>query len=832
MNEQGSIQATPHMNSSAYGAPMSGHTLHRPLSQLNLNSNSLPQTDWQDSISPSQRRRQEEEDRMIAEEKERIRLEKEEIARKAAELEREKAEQEARREEERLRKQAEEERERKELERRLREQWEAEDAERRKKWEEEERRRLEEERARWRREEEEKLRRLRMELDDEKFAAFVSMREEMEAEKLKQDAEEKARRAEEAIREEVVKLKEQDEREKNEKRLQEEKDAELARQLSKAEEEPSPPAANNNVPTVQENQTRSGYSPADSQTRSGYPPPDNQTRSGYPPADNQSRSGYPPTDSPMRSGYPPIDNSTRGGYPPGDNPTRGGRPPTQDLPGYDDARLTQANPTISPNSVPSPQGHFQTGAFRPHSNSTAAMTSSPMNIPVPSSSMSNPNPTLNNIHVPPNMHPSGAPPLPHSMVLPQDPIRPGPHNIQPPNHPGFPNTGTGHGPPYFNHFFPHREAESLVAPSKSQPAPRPGPAKLVRPSHSVGGGNPGRVPQQHTPSHPGPSSIHTPGHMQSSASISSSMSSQSSGHRPNIPSTSMQDMDYSAVAGSSRPSTSNSASNHGPHLSLQTNFPPANSYRPTEPLSGIIHGFGRPVIRHQELPPPTPLAEVITLEPEPSPPFFILAHTWRHLLKFMASQSQTRIEPSPAALAREKHGPPNMRAVLHFIKMPEGVWRVILYLAVQSITPPPEGYPSHDTSVVPYLFPSPEPGRPLSDTPETQLYSIPTRPLPILPLPLPNLAPYLQAAWEESARCNDSRSRLAKLINASASGYHGSSAASNAAKLEPEAQYSSNTDQGQKRNFIARIFRPKQSRGKAVNDDMSDLVTPYTPEYQ
>ncbi|CAG8725515.1 7704_t:CDS:1, partial [Acaulospora colombiana] len=58
--------------------------------------------------------------------------------------------------------------------------------------------------------EEERLSRLRRELDDQRLAAVVSVREEMEAEKLKQEAEEKARRAEEAIREEIVKLKEQD----------------------------------------------------------------------------------------------------------------------------------------------------------------------------------------------------------------------------------------------------------------------------------------------------------------------------------------------------------------------------------------------------------------------------------------------------------------------------------------------------------------------------------------------------------------------------------------------------------------------------------------------
>lgn len=57
------------------------------------------------------------------------------------------------------------------------------------------------------------------------------------------------------------------------------------------------------------------------------------------------------------------------------------------------------------------------------------------------------------------------------------------------------------------------------------------------------------------------------------------------------------------------------------------------------------------------------------MEPEPAPPYHIVAHTWKHLVRFIASQNETRIEPSPAALAREKSGPPNLRVVLHFVKV-------------------------------------------------------------------------------------------------------------------------------------------------------------------
>ena len=54
-------------------------------------------------------------------------------------------------------------------------------------------------------------------------------------------------------------------------------------------------------------------------------------------------------------------------------------------------------------------------------------------------------------------------------------------------------------------------------------------------------------------------------------------------------------------------------------------------------------------------------------------------------------------------------------------------------------------------------------------TEDTQIYTITTQPLPVLPLALPNLAPYLQAALDESRQTggSDSRSRLRGLVQAS-----------------------------------------------------------------
>jgi len=53
-------------------------------------------------------------------------------------------------------------------------------------------------------------------------------------------------------------------------------------------------------------------------------------------------------------------------------------------------------------------------------------------------------------------------------------------------------------------------------------------------------------------------------------------------------------------------------------------------------------------------------------------------------------------------------------------------------------------------------------------TEETQIYTITTHPLPVLPLALPNLAPYLHASLEESRRTSgsDPKTRLRYLVQA------------------------------------------------------------------
>jgi len=119
-------------------------------------------------------------------------------------------------------------------------------------------------------------------------------------------------------------------------------------------------------------------------------------------------------------------------------------------------------------------------------------------------------------------------------------------------------------------------------------------------------------------------------------------------------------------------------------------------------------------------------------------------------------------------MAREKTSP-RLRVVLHFVRLHPGDWRIVLYFALDSAEKAPDSYPSWDTTVVPFNFPAPEAGRPMVHTEHTQIYTMQTQPLPVLPLALPNLAPYLQAALDESRQVNnsDSRSRLKGLVQAS-----------------------------------------------------------------
>lgn len=115
-------------------------------------------------------------------------------------------------------------------------------------------------------------------------------------------------------------------------------------------------------------------------------------------------------------------------------------------------------------------------------------------------------------------------------------------------------------------------------------------------------------------------------------------------------------------------------------------------------------------------------------------------------------------------------------------------------------------------------------------------------PLPVLPLALPNLAPYLQAALEESQRCSDSRARLSKLVNATTQAAMTAQSHSSVPQViapmlstiapnertrmgqEPVRIQQENSS-GSKGGFFSRVFKPKGSnhKGKGLNDGMYDI---------
>lgn len=102
--------------------------------------------------------------------------------------------------------------------------------------------------------------------------------------------------------------------------------------------------------------------------------------------------------------------------------------------------------------------------------------------------------------------------------------------------------------------------------------------------------------------------------------------------------------------------------------SVSTSGPPL--YKEPVPASstaGIIYGFGRPVIRMMPLPMPPPMADVIQLDPG-SPPFYIVAHDWRQLWKFIYIQAAVRIE-TLAVDEEDKLPKATLQTVLHFLEV-------------------------------------------------------------------------------------------------------------------------------------------------------------------
>ena len=60
----------------------------------------------------------------------------------------------------------------------------------------------------------------------------------------------------------------------------------------------------------------------------------------------------------------------------------------------------------------------------------------------------------------------------------------------------------------------------------------------------------------------------------------------------------------------------------------------------------------------------------LTLYPSPSIPFFIRAPNWRALLRLLANLNETRIEPTPEALAEIRRGVATLRLVVQFVRTP------------------------------------------------------------------------------------------------------------------------------------------------------------------
>lgn len=146
---------------------------------------------------------------------------------------------------------------------------------------------------------------------------------------------------------------------------------------------------------------------------------------------------------------------------------------------------------------------------------------------------------------------------------------------------------------------------------------------------------------------------------------------------------------------------------------------------PSNLWDGIEFGFRNP---HWDAVPtegsysdPSKWPECIALYPLGSEPFFIRAPSWRALLRFLASQSTTRIEPSVEALAVSRTPTIDLRLVVQFVRTqytPKNTTRdVCLYFTLHCEMPAADtkqgrnisttdrnAMESWDTRVLPYGF--------------------------------------------------------------------------------------------------------------------------------
>jgi hypothetical protein len=529
-----------HPPGDVYGG-FQNHGLHRPTSQLNLNaSGSHSSEPWHSdaSLQAQRRAQKEEEDRKAAEElrleKERLRMEQEELHRQALALER-------LRQEEHERQLAAMEKIRKEQD----------DLARLKPMaKEEEERRLE--RERWA--EEERVRRAKWE----------------EEERIKRELEREQWRVEEEERNRRLRMEMADERFAAVFSMKEEMEAERLKQEAEEKRKAAEKAAEAEIARLKEEEER-----------------ERQARLLQEKKDAEMARKLETTDE--DDDQPSVNATTS-------HPSSTVQTPQQrtitDLPGYDQLQRPQVAvppPSFEPQAI-NEQGDVHAPHMgRPHANTTANVSQPPTHLLPHNQSF----PRLPAGMVNPNM-PNGSSPVHYGMTMPPEHAQNPPAPIHAPTqHTGFPNAGTGQGPPYHNHFFPHREAENSPVSSPGGVAPhRTGPNKLQRPSNSVGGGNPtGRPPVHNNNGNPRPGTVAMPhpGHAAGSPSLPP-ITPPSSG-RPSTANppfaTTPTDIHSSPGAGSSgqppaptpNPETSGHIVNEYPHGNA--------SQQPIEPLSGI-----------------------------------------------------------------------------------------------------------------------------------------------------------------------------------------------------------------------------------------------------
>ncbi|KAF9006497.1 hypothetical protein BDQ17DRAFT_287530 [Cyathus striatus] len=229
------------------------------------------------------------------------------------------------------------------------------------------------------------------------------------------------------------------------------------------------------------------------------------------------------------------------------------------------------------------------------------------------------------------------------------------------------------------------------------------------------------------------------------------------------------------------------------------------------------------------------LPNIISLPYGKAPPLHIQAPSWRQTLRLLARMSGSRMEPAVEAMAVTKSDM-KLRTVVQFFKPhhTSSEWRTILWFTIDHPISPDMSnaykYHGHSINSLPWsytLSKTPDLLQDAADTALSKVYVIPATdavPYPMLPITLPNLAIYLQAALDDSRKyVNDSSSGLRKL-----------------AKMVQMCYPTNNSDQipePTERTGMGGLFKRVMGRnnkanktGRGGNEDTYELVTPFVPD--